>query len=366
MNDAFKTWLSSKECHAVLKSCSIQVIKRAERLSIQLDDAYLYRNDYLDAVTNQLWEFVKDRADKIAQKATSLLVSGDEDAFMAFLSREFIDFCLDKRREASPFHAYYRHVRTVLSEATRIRFEPKGRKGSYYAYSDSQSLDFLPDNLIVQSYTAWPKADVGFSEIHGKPAILKLSKLFWDESFKVLLSEYLLPVREMVRYVTTVYPLLMSESTESSFDVADDDDGASQSLGDRLITSADSRDDDAWKRQLPILELDIIDSQLDDLARDCVSELSDKQKLLILMKVEDELTYEEICSRIGESNPSKLHYHVRNGLEIIRQKWSLWGPPSLKQFAEVDEEEFFMFYEKVITFCKTAETCRDSRKASIP
>ncbi len=127
MNDAFKAWLSSHECYAVLKLCAVQVIKRSERLSLQLDDAYLDRNDYLEAVTNQLWDFMKDRAGKIAQKATSLLVSGDEDAFMAYLSQEFIDFCLDKRREVSPFHAYYRHVRSVLSEEDIVRFESKVR-----------------------------------------------------------------------------------------------------------------------------------------------------------------------------------------------------------------------------------------------
>jgi hypothetical protein len=364
MSDAFQEWLSSQECYAVLKSCARQVIRRAERLSLQLDDAYLDRNDYLEAVTNQLWDFIKDRAGKIAQKATPLLTSGDDDAFMTFLSQEFIDFCLDKRRDVSPFHAYYRHVRTVLSHEESVRFESKGKKGSYYAYSDSPVLDFLPEALIVPSYTAWPAPDVTYSQIHGKPAILRLARHFWDESLKVILAEYLLPVRELVRYVTTVYPLLITESPEASFDTAEDDDGIPLSLGDRLMTSVDSRGEDAWKRQLPVLEMDIVDTQLDDLAHDCVGELSDKQKMLILMKGEDGLTYEEICSQVGESNPSKLHYHVKNGLEIIRRNWSLWGPPSLKLFAEVDEEEFFMFYEKVISLCKNDEACRESRKGT--
>ena len=364
MNDAFQEWLSNKECYAVLKSCARQVIRRAERLSLQLDDAYLDRNDYLDAVTNQLWDFIKDRAGKIAQKATTLLVSGDEDAFMVYLSQEFIDFCLDKRRDISPFHAYYRHVRTVLSKEESIHFESRGKKGSYYAFSDSPVLDFLPELLTVPSYAAWPMPDEAYSQIHGKQAILRLSRHFWDESLKVILVEYLLPIRELVRYVTTVYPLLIMESPESSFDPMEDDEGVPLSLGDRLMTSVDSRGEDAWKRQMPILEIDIIDTQLDNLARDCVRELNDKQKILILMKLEDELTYEDICSRMGESNPSKLHYHVKHGLEIIRRNWSLWGPPSLKQFTEVDEEEFFMFYEKVITLCKNDEACRENRKGT--
>lgn len=358
MNGAFQKWVSSEECIDVLKSCAKQVVVRAERLSLQLDDIYLDHNDYLTAVTNQLWDFVKERSDKIALKATTLLISGDDDAFMAFLSREFIDFCQDKRRDINPFHAYYRHVRAVLSEEETIRFESMGRKGSYYAYSDSPGLELFPDKLIVDSYGAWSAPDVAFSEIHGKPAIIRLARHFWNEYLKVVLAEYLLPVRELVRYVTTVYPLLITVSTESSFDSGENEDGTSVSLGDRLITSVDNCKEDAWNRAVP----HIIETQLDDLARDCVNELSGKQKMLILMKLEAEMTYEEICTRLGENNPSKLHYHVKKGLEVIHQKWSLWGPPLLRQFAEVDEEEFFMFYEKVISFCKNDEACREYQR----
>ncbi len=362
MNDTLQTWLLSQECYRVLKLCAGKVINKAESIPLILDDTYLNRTDYLDAVTNQLWDFVRDQGDKLAQKATALLVSGDDDGFMEFIKHEFIDFKRDHRRAVDPFYAYYRHVRTVLSKEEGIRFEPKGREGSYYAYSDSPTLIFLPEHLILKDYHGWLAPNVVFCEIHEKSAILRLARHCWDESLKVLPTEYLLPVRELVKYVVTVYPLVVTESTESSLDIASGEDDIVLSSGDKLITSVDSRDGDAWKRQLPVMvEKDIVNTLLEDLARDCCHELSYKQKRLILMKLEDDLTYEEICTLLGEKT-SNLHYHLKKGIEIIRQKWSLWGPPLLKQFADVDEEEFFLFYDMVIFYCKKDEACREYKR----
>lgn len=247
MSDELQKWLSSQECLSVLNECAKNAINRAERITLQIDDSYLDRKDYLSAVTGQLWCFVKDRAEEISRKATIPLASGDDDALTVLLTHEFLDFCLEKRRADSPFHSY--------------------------------------------------------------------------------------------------------------FDVSEDEDGAPQTVGDKLITSVDSRDDDAWKRQLPILEMDIIDTQLEVLARDCTMALSGKQKILLVMKLEGEMTLAEMCSRVGEKNQTTLLYHIKKGIEVIREKWSLWGPPTRKQFTEVDEEEYLIFYRKVMEFCKNEEPC---------
>lgn len=362
MTTPFEHWLNNQECYALLRLCAGQVVKRAERLGLQLDDGYLERDDYLDSVAGQLWQFIQENALKISEKGTTLLVAGGSNDFMTFLSQEFIDNCLDKRRTDNPFHAYYRHMRTVLSQEERIRYESLGRKGSYYACSDATELNFLPDSLAGHDYATWPLPDVAFRDIHEKAAMLKLARNFWDEWLHVFQAKYLLPIRELVRFVATAYPLMFAESTESSFGASDDEDGITAGLGDRIIVSADSRMEDAWKRQISALAKDIVDNELEMLAQDCVAELSERQRVLLLMKLEDGMTYEDICLRLSESNPSKLHYHVKRGLEIIRQKWSLWGPSSPKEFADVDEEEFFLFYEKVILICKNGQAFRSNKE----
>jgi len=366
MTTPFKRWLNSQDCYSMLRLCAGQVIKRADRLTLQLDDGYLDRDDYLESVVGQLWQFVQEKASKISDKGTALLVAGDSINFMIYLSQEFIAFSLDKRRADNPFHAYYRHLRTVLSKEDGIRCESLGRKGSYYACSDAPTLNNLPDSFASQNYSTWPLPDVAFRNIHEKAAMLKLARGFWDESLHVFLAAYLLPIRELTHFVASNYPLIFTESTESSFDVSDDEDGLATNLGDCLFTSADSRMEDVWKRQTPELDKDIVDNELEMLAQDCVAELSERQRLLLLMKMEDDMTYEEICLRLSENSPSKLHYHIKKSLDVIRQKWSLWGPPSLKQFADVDQEEFYLFYEKVISICKNGTTFRSNKEDQQP
>lgn len=214
----------------MLRLCAGQVVKRAERLALPLEDSYLDRDDYLDSVVGQLWQFVQENAGKISDKGTALLIAGDSINFMIFLSQEFIAFCLDKRRADNPFHAYYRHLRSVLSQEEGIRSESLGRKGSYYACSDSTALTYLPDSCSGQNYSTWPLPDVAFRDIHEKAAMLKLAKGFWEESLHVFLAAYLLPIRELTHFVANNYPLIFIESTESSFDIADDEDSITTNI----------------------------------------------------------------------------------------------------------------------------------------
>ena len=370
MNNAFETWVNSPECYEILRICARQVSSRAGRLGIVLDDAPIElenRDDYLSAVAGDLWQFLKGNADKIAQQATTLLVAGDDDAFMAFVCQKFLDDCIEERRTSSPFQIYYRRMRTLLSGLSKndgICYEAQARKGSYYAYSLRSNLEKLPDRLSGQDYAGWHACDIPFSNIFEKPAMLGLSRHFWDESLREFLIEYLLPIRELVRFAFAKYPLMLTvEYIDAQGEGADDGDNII-SLENRLVdTNAAKEFDDSWKRQLPVIEADVIDTQLDCIAQDCVAEMTEQERI-ILYRVDAGEKLEAIAALLEMKGPSNVSYHQKKAYGKIHQKWSLWGPPSLLQFADVDEEEFFMFYEKVIGFCKTVETCRDSRKGT--
>lgn len=356
MEPVFDTWADSEECYAILHLCARQVIRRANKLSLQLDDNYLDADDYLAAVTAQLWQFMREHADSIAKKATVLLISGDESAFMTYLAQAFLADCVDKRRVDSPFHSYYRHMRAVLSREESIRYEPQGLRGSYYAYSQDAALTLLPERFLQDEFADWNKPALPFRDIHQRSAMLTLSRHFWDESLRHLLAEYLLPIRDLVRFLTLSYPIIFTVTTESESDTPDDD-AADPGRTDRLHCSAESRIQDAWKRHSPALDLDIIDSQLDMLAQDCAAELSDRQKTALHLH-DQELTLEEIARQLGEKGASNVHYHLKKARTVLKRRWSLWGPPLLREFSEVDEEEFFLFYEKVISFCKKGSEAR--------
>lgn len=371
MNNAFLTWVNSSECFNLLRLCAKQVSKRAKRLEIVLDDAYLEtenRDDYLNAVASDLTAFLLDpnRSELIARKATELLVCGDDDAFMAFLCREYLDYCIDQRREKSPFHAYYRHMRTVLSAEGLTRFHPQQRKASCYACTQAADLELLPEDPDRQNYQVWRVCDaVDLRDIHHKPAMLLLARHFWGEALREFLKEYLLPVRELVTFVAAKYPLLLTVEYASDQEEQTDGDEAGSSLENRCVDhTATFAFDDAWKRQLPVMEADIVDSHLDTLAQDCVAELTTQERL-ILQRLDEDNALDSIAIELGMKGPSNVSYHQKKAYTKLRTKWSLWGPPLLRQFGEVDEEEFFMFYEKVITFCKNEKACRDSRKGTV-
>lgn len=367
MSNVFETWVNSSECYEILRICARQVSNRAGRLGIVLNDAHIEaenRDDYHSALASDLWQFLKGNAVKIAKQATTLLVSEDDDAFMAFISQKFLDDCIEVRRTTSPFHNYYRRMRTLLSETDGIRYEAQARKSAHYAYSTSTNLETLPDHLSALGFGDWQACDIPFSNIFERPAMLGLSRHFWDESLREFLAEYLLPIRELVRFVFTKYPLMLTVEYNDAQGEGNNSEENIISLESRFVDhNSSAAFDDAWKRQSPVIEADIIDTQLDTIAQDCVAEMTEQERI-ILCCVDAGETFEEIATLLNLKGPSNISYHQKKAYNKIHTKWSLWGPPSLKSFSEVDEEEFFMFYEKVIIFCKNAKTCRDSRKGT--
>jgi hypothetical protein len=368
MTDTFLTWINSKECFDVLCICARQVAKRAASNGLALDDAYLEdgnRNDFYTAVATDLWQFIKERVDRIAEEGTILLLSGDSRKFMDFLCGEFLDHLKDQRRTDTPFYAYYRHMRTVLSQADGVCYKAVTRKGSFYAWSTSSDLIFLPDSSSAElHYGEWSACSVCFSDIHEKPAMLQLSRHYWGEALHYFLMEYLLPIRELVKYVAVKYPLITTiEYTSGHNDDSDENDGRN-TLEDGFVDPDTAMDDDSWKRQLPTLPYDIIDTQLETLARDCVAELT-KDERIILCRIDANIKLDVIARELGMKGPSNVSYHQKNGYTKIRRKWKTWAIPDSEHYC-VAEDEQLIFFKKIIEICKEAIECRDSRKEERP
>lgn len=368
MTDSFITWINSIECFDVLCVCARQVAKRASSNGIILDDTYLEesnRKDFYTAVATNLWQFIKERVDRIAEEGTTLLLSGDSKKFMDYICGEFLDHCKDQRRTDTPYYAYYRHMRTVLSQVDGICYKPIARKGSFYAWSSASDLEFLPDNASIdQDYGNWTASTVLFSDIHEKPAMLQLSRHYWDEALHYFLSEYLLPIRELVKYVATKYPLMITvEYTSGHNDDSDENDNRN-TLENGFIDPNIALDDDSWKRQLPTLPYDIIDTQLEVLARDCVSDLT-KDERIILCRIDSNIKLEDIARELGMKGPSNVSYHQKNCYVKIRKKWKTWAIPDSEHYS-LEEDEQFIFFKKIIEICKEADKCRDSSKEEHP
>lgn len=368
MTDTFLTWINSKDCFDVLRVCAKQVAKRAAANGLILDDAYLEngnRDDFYTAVATDLWQFIKERAARIAAEGTTLLLSGDSRKFMDFLCGEFLDHLKDQRRTDTPFYAYYRHMRTVLSQADGVCYKPLARKGSFYAWSHSSDLDLLAECESANlDYGDWAACTVVFSDIHEKPAMLQLSRHYWDEAVHYFLTEYLLPIRELVKYVAFKYPLITTIEYTSGQNDDSDENGCHKALEDELVDLNAAFDDDSWKRQLPMLPYDIIDTQLETLARDCVAELTEDERL-ILCRINSNTKLDTIARELGMKGPSNVSYHQKNGYTKIRMKWKTWAIPDSEHYS-VAEDEQLIFFKKIIEICKEANECRDCRKEEHP
>jgi len=361
MSTPFQNWIASADCFDLLINCAGQIALRASQMGILLEDAHLEqecRADFNKAVAADLWQFLKTHAEQLSSKATTLLVSGDTRKFTAFIISEFLDHCLDKRRTDSPFHAYYRHMRTVLSQADGIQYWAEQRKGAYYAWCDKPDLALLPDTYEFSqqhlNYTAWAASAVPFSDIHEKFAMLKLSRHYWDEALQQLVQRYLLPIRGLVAFVAAKYPLVPKQTELDHADGSDGDENAEGRLGRTIYDQ---------QQQMPQLPNDIIDSGLETLARDCTNELTTTERAILIMQAEQQ-TLSDIARHLGMKGASNVSYHQEKAYRKLRLKWNLWGLPDSEHYSVAAEEQE-LFFKKVIAFCKELDACRDCNHGEI-
>lgn len=364
MTAQFERWLHSEDCLALLLSCADYVICKAKRSTIRLEILFeeeITKDPSMLAqlVASHLWEFLKGKGGAVAVQAAACVAAGDVSAFMTTVTDRFLAACLDERRTAAvnPAYAYYRHLRHVLSKSEEVNYKPT-RHGSFYAFSFAESLQCLPKSNWDLSYNDWPRPVVPAAGIHEKSGIMQLSRIYWDETVMRFLDEYFLPIRELNRYVGCNYTIGCDVALESQLYAEDGQYGGTPLLYDEvLVTDAQHDPFGSRRRQNPHLDCDIIEAELDTLALDTLTELTQRQRT-ILLRVEDGATLEEIARELREKGASNIHYHLKKAYQVMKRKWSLWGPPSLAQFSEVDEEEFFIFYDKVIEICKNGVGCR--------
>ena len=361
MADPFLTWLDSAESFEDLRPCARLVIRRAEKLGVVLDDSYLQDGDfniYLDAVASGLWAFLKEEAENISRQATTFLTAGDKIGLGRLISNEYIDSCLNKRRNDSPFHAYYRHMVAVLREAEGVNFCAIPRKCSYYAWSQVENLPIEPDDHDFHSsymdYESWPACSIPFSDINKKDQMIALSRHYWVEALRMILAEYLFSIRGLVAFAASKYPLIPEIEYEPGVEDENEGEQKHRVFGETLVNP---------ERQLPFVPPAIVEVDLDQIARDCAAKLTKEEKIVVAML--DSSTGMELAMALGKKGPSNVDYYKRPALRKVGEAWSLWGQPD-SEFYAVEVEECRIFIKKLVGFCKEALACRDSGKEGRP
>lgn len=363
MKDKFQDWLESNDCYETLLQCSDQVISRARKKAISLESIFHDAltdglNCLSQVVAHEMWQFLKEKSHRVAERASDKLVHGDESGFMEVLIGVFLDNCKDKRRTFSvdPLYAYYRSIRETLTNSAEVNTPPASRRGTFYAFSFEESLQQLPTSYWDQSYIDWPQPPQTAHEIYDSPAILELARFFWIETLDRFTGTYLLPIKELSRFLNKKYQIGCTIDNESNGPLSNpDDEGNSRTIDDITVPADDVLGQ--YSGQNPRLEMDIIEAELEELAKDCLATLTETERV-VLYRTEAGVKMIDIAHELHMKSASNISPYKDKALEKVKQSWSLWGTESLERFTDVDKEEFWIFYDKVIDFCKSPVQCR--------
>lgn len=359
MVNIFSEWLDSPGCHGDLIPIARKVIWRAERIGIELDDAY-FKDDHKEciaAVASNLWIFLKEESEALAKKASALLNSGDSEGLSRLVVQEFIDNCIDERRNDSPFHAYYRHMRDVLHDSPGINYKPISRQGSYYAWSNAKTLTLIPEKdhdfcSRYLDYSKWDACSVAFSRLHQKPEMISLSKHYWDEAIRIIVDEYFLSIRGLVSFVACKYPLIPVIEYDADTDTENEE--SSRKLGETVVSP---------EQQLPVIPAKIVEVDLELIARDCAAKLTIEEKIIISRMDSD--TGAEIAKALGKKGASNVDYYKKPALDKVKGHWKHWSQPDSEYFS-VTVDECRIFIRFLVDFCKGAIDVREYEKEGRP
>ncbi len=363
MKSGFETWLNTPEGSATILECARTVQQQARRSSINL--AQIFREEFVDdsqelrhIIASELTAYLLEHHTVVAQDIADDLRIGDISAITAKITTKFMNHLLDQRRtyHISPFHAYLRHLRKVISQATNVRYLPTD-SGSFFAYSTDDSLVFLPHAWCGLPFDGWPSPSLPLSEIEKQAGMIHLSRFYWDEATCRYETEYLQPLRELTRFVFAKYTVVARRQ-----DMATGcDSGLSESEAFDLLQTVNLAGDPLGprQRQSERLDYDIIETELSRLAGHCLAGLDERQREMLWRASEGE-KLDDIGQLLGEKGASTIHYQLKKARNHILKFWSLWGNAQLPGFAEEDEEEQFIFLEKIVHLCKERNGGRET------
>ncbi|MDD2364545.1 MAG: hypothetical protein PHN84_00125 [Desulfuromonadaceae bacterium] len=355
MKTGLNEWLNSSDGKAVIYDCAINIDLKARRSSINL--AQIFSEEFTsdskelrDIIAAELMMYILEHHEAVGRDISEDVKNKDISAIAAKINTRFLNHVIDKRRTypVSPFHAYQRHLRNVISKSSDIRYVPTD-DGSFFAYSDDEFIDYLPYSYWGLSFEGWSSPTVPHSEIDEQAGMLSLSRFYWNEASGKYELEYLQPLRELTRFVFAKYSFAAKRQEIKT----GSDEGTIESEAFDLLKPIQLAGDPLGSRhrQLADLNYDVVENGLKILADQCLSGLDDRQAE-ILWRAADGQKLDEIAKHLGEKGPSNIHYHIKKAQSHIRKFWSLWGNAQLPGFNEEDEEEQFIFAEKIAELCK--------------
>lgn len=341
---AWQKWLNSRQCIPVLQRC---VLSMGKVFSEGAGYDYTSSETDLNELTSDFWLYLRTRSNQLDKELSKFILHKQWDKLKRKLTSMFRFYLKERYRDP-----YYRHVRQVLYDCPDLTTVSSAAY-TFYAIGNKSALPLLGERIqYLPEYSSWSAPDVHLEKVNKKEGILQTAFFFWNRMKECTGSEYLVPVRELIRYIYSQYDKsnihgnTLVESEMASF-AEDEDNQGERSSGDldclnrKHCFTGYKNGDIRFSRQW-----------LKELACVLVNRFDEIQFELFCLFYFQELSMREIAARFGYKRESSIHYHLNKIHYKIKDFCSMW--PSLSP-PDYDENVFADFFEAVVNYCPEPE-----------
>jgi len=330
MVDSLRKWLSGPECYKTLMQCAATVRRRAKALGFS---ARLFPFESDEELVNELWAFL---ASIDGRQEAELAAAAAEGSFsrLGFLAANgFISRLIDKQRTGgqSAWHAYYRHVRQVLSASKEISYKSI-KSGAYYSLSEEMDLSIEP--WSDRDYLRWPPPPVTLDNPKKSREILELALHFYDDAVKRSGIHQWVPIRELVSYIVARFPELQrgGEAQEQQMD------------------GEETEGREKLQAESPAPEHLITRMDVKTLAASFAHKLDSRKRKIFYLHYGRNISGKELAQAIGYKGESGISYQISKIKHSLREFCMMW--PGLSP-EDLNDALFDEFITHLLDFCRS-------------
>lgn len=323
-----QNWLHHPATGRMVLNCFRGMASRGRSMGFP-EEIWPYEVD--SEVAGMCWLLLQKKSSIPPQTLVALILAENWGAVCNYLKEFFIRRHRDWLRTGliDPWTGMYRIVRKALAETRGITYRSEFDK-TWYAWSLEPDLpkDALPDT----DFSGWPKAPQPEKTFRSQATARDMARFVWEQEVKRSGRPKLLPVRAVVEYLQTHFPVEFEKPQRIDLDP----------LTPEEVNPLEQVPDPTS------LELEFTRNHLPDIADACACSLSPRQRSIFLFRLEEELKLEQIASKLGVSIAT-VSNELQRISDRLRQQCSLWCGLAADDF---DENLFFEFSGSLIQVCK--------------
>lgn len=338
-------WLQTDEATPVISKCAVYI---TQKFHFTLE---VLGEDNANDLVGFIWEYCKSNSDKWNKaKPFSYLRDRGTKQVANWIIKNILRAIGDKSRsmQYSPQRYLYSRLRATLSSSYPDVKTYDQQNATYYTFD--KDLRWNGDNLFSSkggSYGGWPfPNDISLKDIYKKTEITRVAKFFWEQVKTRTGSEQWIPIRELVRYISSFMPIVERHLTESIDSSRNEDNGVP--VAD-LETELLKHFENSYKIINP--ENLLMAEDVAKLARKCSLKLSPEERKALCLYHNENFPMKEVAYQLNYPNPSSIHHILEKAYKKIRrfcETVPYLSPPGL------DKELFNKFMENLFSFCKNS------------